>query len=182
MWCWYRKTKDSKAWGCMIWTNSLWSHWHAIKTCLFGLKNVQVMVSFGLFPQYLEILARIPESEMLRHEGSQSPLWWYSRHFRSSWTSSTFNSAAPEALDASMLKQEIIESLMNLLWPEFPKVWQRSYLLIENYNMPIRQKSQDRLKRINRILKETLPKYINTSLRLLNIGPLLTICPPEGQV
>lgn len=63
---------------------------------------------------------------------------------RSSWTSPTFNSAALEDLDVSILKQEISESLMNLLWPEFPKFWQRSYMLIGNYNMPIRQKSQDR--------------------------------------
>lgn len=153
MWCWYKKTKDSKVWGCMIWTSSPWSHWFALKTCLFGLKSVRVVVSVGLSPQYLEVLARIPESEMLRHKGSQSPLWWYSRkqllgsvhheHSRSSWIS-TFNSAAPEALDASMLKQEITESLMNLLWPEFPKVWQRSYMMNGNYNMPIRQKAQDR--------------------------------------
>lgn len=67
-------------------------------------------------------------------------------HSRSSWTFSTFNPAAPEALDASVSKQEITESLMNLLWSEFPKVWQRSYMLIGNYNMPIRQKAQDRQK------------------------------------
>lgn len=63
------------------------------------------------------------------------------KHSRSSRIPPTFNSAAPEALDASVLKQEITESLMNLLWPDFPKVWQRSYTLIGNYNMPIRQKS-----------------------------------------